>query len=312
MRVLITGGFGFVGRHLLARCQQLGYDTVVVDNLSTGKLPKAPFQGLYEIADVRDWFQHAECDFDLVFHCAAVVGGRLKIDGDPIAVATDLAIDADFFNWLVASTHRPKRVVYFSSSAVYPVEMQTGNYGKFLLNESLVRLDVGRIGMPDQTYGWAKLTGEVLAHHAVKTYGLPIAIYRPFSGYGSDQEESYPFPAIMRRVINRENPLTVWGSGKQVRDFIHIDDIVDAVFETMFGIEPGATLNLGTERGASMRRLAEVAAGIAGYSPEIRNDPSKPEGVACRVADCYNLHQVFRPRITVEEGIKRALTEMLA
>src|SRR5208282_23435 len=204
----------------------------------------------------------------------AVVGGRLKIEGDPLAVATNLAIDADFFNW-IARGKKPKRVIYFSSSAVYPVELQERNR-HCALSEALVDLNHHRFSLPDQTYGFAKFAGELLAKQAVEKYGVDVVIYRPFSGYGTDQALDYPFPAIIQRVKNHENPLTIWGSGDQERDFIHIDDIVEAVLATYDKLEPGSTLNLGTGIPTSFRSLVRRAARIAGYSSKIVTDATKP------------------------------------
>ena len=106
-----------------------------------------------------------------MIHCAAIVGGRLKIEGDPLAVATDLSIDAEFFNWVVKA--KPKQVIYFSSSAVYPIELQTRKFG-VALNESMVHFNGNRIGVPDCTYGFAKLAGEFLAKQAIEKYGANI------------------------------------------------------------------------------------------------------------------------------------------
>ena len=94
----------------MRRLVGMGVNTTVVDDLSTGIRPEAWPQHLRVVpgdhcefwyADIRDFMRERSADFDLIMHCAAVVGGRLTIDGDPLRVATDLAIDADFFNWVV-------------------------------------------------------------------------------------------------------------------------------------------------------------------------------------------------------------------
>ena len=114
-----------------------------------------------------------------IVHLAAVVGGRLTIDGNPLKVATDLAIDATFFNWVVKHRPFPRKVLFFSSSAAYPIAEQSQHHHR-PLSEQLIDFN-GYLGVPDMTYGWAKLTGEFLARHAVETYGLDVVIYRPFS-----------------------------------------------------------------------------------------------------------------------------------
>jgi len=281
MKVLVTGAAGFVGRHIVHECVKRKYTIHGVDDLSTGlhprKWPEHVRPTGYDTArlsfvedDIRHYMKHyaKAADYDLIFHCAAIVGGRKMIDGAPLHVATDLSIDAEFFNWCCAETAKPRKVIYFSSSAVYPVELQRESFN-VALSEALVRFDVGRVGFPDQTYGWAKLSGEYLMQHAVKHYGLDCVCYRPFSGYGEDQDFSYPFPSIIRRIGRRENPIEVWGTGRQVRDFIHVDDVVDAVFESCVKMKPGETINLGSGIPVSFLDLINMARKVLNHSAEI-------------------------------------------
>lgn len=316
MKVLCTGSNGFVGRHFVKRLVDDGHLVEGVDNLSSGLEmhdwmfpPDTKKHGLFSFRRmdlrefVRDFTPHA---YDLIIHCAAVVGGRLKIEGDPLAVATDMAIDADFFNWISKSENKKQKIVYFSSSAVYPIELQT-RLLHVALSESLVDFRTTRIGLPDQTYGFAKLAGEYLAQQAVQKYGTDVVIYRPFSGYGEDQALDYPFPSIIRRVLARENPLVVWGSGEQARDFIHIDDVVEAVMQTKDVLKPGEVLNLGSGESTTFTHLAKRAAKQSNHVVAVNNDLTKPEGVFWRVADPYKMLKFYNPKISLSEGIDRAL-----
>ena len=303
MNILITGFAGFVGRAFTKRLLLDGHTIVGVDNFSSTDYPGTWWPrdkaSKFYNEDVREYFRrHKSSQFDLVIHCAAVVGGRLKIDGDPLAVATDLAIDSDMFNWAVRSKPMP-RVVYFSSSAVYPLELQVRNcYCD--LSEPLVNFDAMRIAKPDMSYGWCKLTGEYLAKFAAEQYGLDVKVYRPFGGYGEEQSFDYPFPSIIRRVLLKQDPVVVWGSGDQQRDFIHVDDIVAGVLETMDKLPSGEVLNLGTSRAVSFRDLALLAGATS-----VENDSTRPEGVFRRIADTHKLFQYYKPKITLEEGIQR-------
>jgi len=307
-RALVTGGCGFVGRRFVRRLLDDGWDVTVVDDLSSGIAPNSWSYDFYR-GDVRSFVKDTHADsWNLIIHCAAVVGGRLKIDGDPLAVATDLAIDADFFNWVVKARNKPK-VVYFSSSAVYPLELQRREQ-HISLCEAMVHKDSARFSRPDMTYGWSKLTGELLAQHAVKTYNADVVIYRPFSGYGEDQSFDYPFPSIIRRVVNRENPIQIWGSGDQCRDFIHIDDIVEAVMQTKDALKPGEVLNLGSGVPHTFADLVFMACKESGWKPNIEFDAAKPEGVFYRVADTYKLDQFYKPKISLEEGIRRVAAHL--
>jgi UDP-glucose 4-epimerase len=238
------------------------------------------------------------------------VGGRLTIDGDPLGVAVDLAIDSDLFNWLVKARRPPSKVVYFSSSAVYPIALQTEVGGRPLSepDQSFEQT----IGMPDMTYGWAKLTGELLAQFAARKYGLDVVIYRPFSGYGEEQDTTYPFPSIVRRVLARETPLVVWGSGRQARDFIHIEDVVDTVLVSMQFLSPGEAMNIGSGEGISFTELAEMACAIVGHDARIINDASKPEGVFYRVSEISKMKGYWSPKISLQEGLEMAIASIKA
>jgi GDP-L-fucose synthase len=324
-RALVTGAAGFVGRAFTRRLVRDGWEVTALDNMSAG-IPlhqwHDPVSSLYSFRFAPTWDVRRGVaamgypdEYDLILHCAAIVGGRLKIDNAPLDVAVELEIDASFFRWVVGArpsgAGKPDRkplVVYFSSSAVYPIELQ-GRQQHVSLAESLVTQGANRFGAPDQTYGLSKLVGEYLAHIAVKQYGARILIYRPFSGYGEDQSFDYPFPSIIRRVLNRENPLTIWGSGEQCRDFIHIDDVVEAVMQTKDVLKPGDTLNLGTGIATSFKQLA-TEAGVVLWSHdrktvEVQCDTTKPEGVFYRVADTYKLSQLYKSKVSLEEGISR-------
>lgn len=309
-RALVTGGCGFVGRHFTLNLIKRGYNVTVIDDLSTGLepsnwprflKPQSDFN-FYKV-DARDYFKNSGESFDLVLHLAAVVGGRMTIEGDPLKVATDLAIDAMFFNWLSKLKTKPGKVVYFSSSAAYPIGLQTKSHN-IKLSEDIIDFSKS-IGVPDMTYGWSKLTGEFLVQHSVEKYGLDVVIYRPFSGYGEDQDFTYPFPSIIRRVVQKEDPIVVWGSGNQTRDFIHIDDCVEGVLESMNKLRPGEALNLTSGKGTSFFELAKMCMEITGHKVELKNDLSKPEGVFARVGNNSKMLKYYTPKINLRKGIER-------
>jgi nucleoside-diphosphate-sugar epimerase len=285
MKVLITGHLGFVGRHFI---QYLEDDDLTLIDKRTG----VTAQQFFSAPDSPK--------YDLIIHLAAMVGGRAKIDGDPLAVAENLAIDSDMFRWAIR-TKQP-RIVYFSSSAAYPVALQS-RYSQFKLNED--EIDLVHPNLPDQTYGWAKLTGEQLAQHAMAA-GTRVHIFRPFSGYGEDQDLDYPFPSFIQRAKNRANPFEIWGDGGQTRDFIHIDDIIEAVLAAVEQDVQGP-VNLGWGRPTSFNDLAGMVAKAAGYSPKIKHLKDKPVGCYYRVSDPTKMLEFYTPRITLEEGIERAL-----
>jgi nucleoside-diphosphate-sugar epimerase len=237
---------------------------------------------------------------------AAMVGGREMIENNPLVVAEDLSIDSMYWSWAVKA--RPTKTICFSSSAAYPIKYQTkDNYQ--LLSEDMINFD-SDIGMPDMSYGWAKLTNEYLARVAYQKYGIESVSYRPFSGYGEDQDNAYPFPSICQRVLNHvgKDKLEVWGTGDQMRDFIHISDCVDGVIKTMDQVKDGSAINLSTGIFTSFKEFAGLAANLCGYYPLISGTSNKPEGVFGRGGDTSLQKKFgFTPKIAFKDGVQLAL-----
>jgi len=264
--------------------------------------------------DAHDVFRQGlnECiqHYDLVVHAAASSPHRAAIDGEPQHFARNLRLDAAMFDWAVRTGQG--RVLYLSSSAAYPIRLQTEEWlnahGPGRLAEHLINLGQwSKTGdwSPDSVYGWTKLTGEMLAEQARKA-GLPVTVVRPFSGYGEDQSESFPFRALVERARRREDPYVIWGDGNQVRDWIHIDDVIAGALAV---VESGTDqpVNLCTGVGWSMAELANIACDQVGYRPRFEFLADKPAGVAYRVGDPARFHAIYKPAVTLAEGLARTL-----
>ena len=332
---LISGGCGFVGRNMVKRLYQTAKNRILfIDNLSVGTAPETwldvPLKrtvGNLKIYGEEERLLFLHCDFidflrnlssnpewlvqeygiDIirfadVFHFAAIVGGRAMIDGDPMKVALDLSIDAEFFYWV--TRHKPDRVLYPSSSAAYPISKQTEGNSIQLIESDI---DFTNMGQPDMTYGWTKLTGEFLAKIAAEHYGLHIACIRPFSGYGEDQDYSYPIPAIARRAVYKESPFEVWGTGHQGRDFVNIDDVIDCTLLALEKISDGTAINIGYGKLTSFREIIDIFCNIADHKTEIKCLLDKPVGVFSRYCNIDYAKEClcWEPKISLEEGLTR-------
>ena len=288
--VLVTGGCGFVGRHLALNLLKSGHEVWVLDNLFTGKHPdewlpdyskqteehfstyeKGSQRLVFIEQDAIDFFRGrlSGADaftlpaFEEVYHLAAVVGGRAAlIEENPMLVATNHIIDSLFFMWAVEHKAKVKRVLYISTSVSYPKVMQDRGKHMAMKEEYLDLAHSELIGLPESIYGWIKLAGEYLAIVAAKKYGMSVVCVRPFSGYGEDQDFSYPIPSIAARVARRENPLAVWGSGDQGRDFVYIDDLVSALRLSIAKVSDGSAVNVGMGRLVTFKEVARIMAGI--------------------------------------------------
>lgn len=164
------------------------------------------------------------------------------------------------------------------------------------------------LDFPGDPYCMVKITLESFAHCLHKR-GVSIVILRPFSGYGADQSLEYPFPAIMGRARRHEDPLLVWG-GSQVRDWVHIEDLTDAIIYGLDHFPRGVPVQIGTGLGTDFFTLAKMMAEAVGYSPRIAGDASKQSSSPRRVAD-ISLAQKFgwRARISLQQGIESALAQ---
>ncbi|HEU4541178.1 MAG TPA: NAD-dependent epimerase/dehydratase family protein [Jiangellaceae bacterium] len=285
-RALVSGSAGFVGRHAAQVLTDRGYSV-----------------NCWDIAEGNDalyLFQWDTDVYDLVVHCAAVEPHRAAIDGRPMNLAANLHLDSAMFEWAVRTKQR--RVLYFSSPAAYPVHLQTGD-PQVLLRESDIESEF-TWSSPDAAYGWTKLTGERMAR-AANEVGLPTYVVRPFSGYGEDQSLNFPFPSIVKRA--RDGDLMVWGPPGQTRDWIHIDDVIAGALEVVEQ-DVREPVNLCTGIGTEMGELALMVARLAG-EPEkpVTYLPDKPTGVMYRVGDPTRMEQIYKPRVSIEEGIARAL-----
>lgn len=302
MKILITGGMGFVGRNLAAELVLNGHTVELVDNFLKGS-------GCRELAElngsIRQLFQHVLLNrqdvrsldgdffmkFDSVVHLAAVVGGRLTIELNPLAVAEDLEIDSKVIrNWASGNI---KHLIYASSSAAYPVNLQVRS--GYRLHENDIEFQKS-LGLPDLTYGWSKLSGEYLINVGKNHTQGDVTILRPFSGYGIDQDMAYPFPSLVKRVLNHapKEDFYVWGSGRQERDFIYIQDVVSFIRRCIEETKNG-TFNLCTGIPTSFITLARELLNKQGHREvEIVGREDMPTGVFSRVGDPSNYYKACK------------------
>jgi nucleoside-diphosphate-sugar epimerase len=319
MKILIFGGAGFVGRHYTKFFLEKHNEVTIIDNiakLTGGVHPKKwilfnpyKFKKKFKFVnlDCRDYFKKNNKKFNLVINLAAIVGGREVIENNPLAVAEDLEIDSSFWRWVISCKH--DHIITYSSSAAYPIDLQRKN--KFrLLSEGDIDFSK-RIGIPDMSYGWAKLTNEYLAKIAFIKYDIKNSVFRPFSGYGFDQDLVYPFSSIIKRAINHriDKDFIVWGSGKQKRDFIHVSDCIEGSIKISKKIKNGTAVNLSTGKYTDFITLAKIVLETIGKSKvRVISNSNKPEGVFAR-AGCTKMQKKFgfKPKISIKQGIEEAI-----
>ena len=306
MRVLISGSSGFLGSHFMDYCiEAFGLDSVMGVDIKPD-----PFDRHIWVEDCVEFFatrDYPGLQFDLVIHMAAPVGGREKIEGDPLYNADSLRIDSAMFRWAV---RHAKTVLYPSSSAVYGTTLQ-GEDAEPLWERLCDPRDPTWLA-PDEMYGFTKLAGERLAVSAAK-YGLHTLCIRPFSGYGPRQSMEYPVPSIALRASRHDNPITVWGPGTQQRDFVYVTDLIGAAMRRLdFPVVGYQTMNIASGVGTSFNEVAKMCATLMGYSAVVENISDKPMGVMNRIGDPRVMREYYDLKIPLAVGLDKVLNEMAA
>ena len=307
--VLITGASGFLGTHFLDWFMRSpdDYDLWPMD------IKPHPRGIPYDLMDMGQWLEDFNVDVDLVIHMAAPVGGREKIEGDPLYNADSLRLDSLLFRWAIKHA---KTVLFPSSSAVYGTSLQGDDASPLYEEQFNPSNDLW--WAPDEMYGFTKMAGERLAWSAAK-YGLNTLCIRPFSGYGEGQSFEYPTPSIARRALHLEDPIEVWGPGTQTRDFVHVDDLIAITMARLSaGVLGYQSMNIGSGTETSFNDIARICAELVAtnphanilerpYQPRIVNLGDKPMGVHRRYADTSIQDQYLHPKIKLREGLARVL-----
>jgi UDP-glucose 4-epimerase len=300
LRVLVTGGAGFIGSHIVDKLLEKHFEVTVVDNLSTGSLQnisahvgKSDFHFIK--GDIRDpeTIKEALKNVEVVFHEAAFVGVPESID-DPL-LTNDVNVNGTL-NLLEASRRaKVKRLVLASSAAVYgdTKTLPTSEDSAMHLNSP---------------YAISKLTTEHYARAYYQVYGLETVCLRYFNIYGCRQA-SGPYTAVITAFINaltkNKRPI-IYGDGKQTRDFINIKDAVQANILTMEKNCAGQTFNVAAGSSVTINNLLEIMKRIVGKSGvEPKHGAPRPHDIRESCGDISKARKIlgFTPKISLEDGL---------
>ncbi|MGH7554596.1 MAG: NAD-dependent epimerase/dehydratase family protein [Longimicrobiales bacterium] len=302
MKVLITGGAGFIGSHLAQRLLAGGARVMVLDDLSTGAMANIePFMTdpcfAYRIGSVRDPALVAEMvdRCDVTVHLAAAVGVRLIVDRPVHTIETNVHGTEVVLN---AVAQKRKKVVIASTSEVY------GKSSKVPFAEE-ADLTLGPTTHSRWAYACSKALDEWLAMAYSRERKVPVIIARFFNTVGPRQTGQYGMvlPTFARQALRGE-PITVYGTGEQSRCFAHVRDAVEAVVRLIESqAATGEVFNIGSEEEVTINRLAELVRAAAGSRSEIVHIPYKEayaegfEDMQRRIPDARKLERTigFRP-----------------
>ena len=306
-KVLVAGGAGFIGANLLQRLLSLGAKV-------RATIHRKPPVILDERIDYIkcDLTRMEDCQkvvsgMDYVFMCAANTSGAAVIASTPLVhVTPNIVMNSQMLE--AAYFAKVKKFVWLSSNAAYP---PTGD--RPVKEEEL--LD----GDPYETYfgvGWMKRYTEILCRLYSEKLKNPMAtvVVRPSNIYGPyddfEFETSHVMAALIRRVAERHEPIEVWGTGDDVRDWIYIDDFIDAMILATEKVESYNPINIGLGKGYSIKEALQMILEVDGYTDaKVKFDPSKPSMIPIRLIDTTKAETFlgFKAKTGLREGIRKTI-----
>jgi UDP-glucose 4-epimerase len=296
VKILVTGGAGFIGSHLVGSLLDLGYEVTVLDNFSTGRPGN--------LAHVINRVRLVECDIskqgewskelasvDWVFHLAALADIVPSIQNPDEYFKSN--VDGTFNILQVAKASGVKRFVYAASSSCYgiPDQYPTKECAEI---------------RPQYPYALTKRLGEELVMHWANIYKLPALSLRFFNVYGTRSRTSGTYGAVFGVFLAQKlakQPLTVVGDGEQTRDFTYVSDVVNALIAAAQSQKVSEIYNVGSGNTISVNRLVELLGGDKIYIPK---RPGEPD---CTFADIEKIKNElnWKPAISIEEGVAKVV-----
>jgi UDP-glucose 4-epimerase len=299
MKVLVTGGAGFIGSHLVDRLVQEGHEVVVVDNLSTGKRRNLNRAARFFKLDIQSWrlervFRNERPN--IVMHLAAQMNVRKSVE-DPVFDAQVNVLGT--LNVLQQAIKHGVRKVVFSSSG-----------GAIYGEQEIYPAPESHITRPLSPYGISKLCGEQYLSYYQRVSGLQVVSLRYANVYGPRQDpdgEAGVVAIFIQKLLNNEQAI-VNGNGRQTRDFVYVEDIVEANLAVM-GQETQGTYNVGTGEETSINDLLRIIVGRTNSTCKEVHGPAKTGEQVRSVIDSGKLRQElsWEPRTELSEGLKRTV-----
>ena len=298
-KIYVAGHNGMVGSAIVRKLQREGFTNILT--VSSKEL------NLIQQQEVNDWFETNKPDY--VFIAAARVGG----------IYANNTYRADFLyqnlmiecNTIHASfVNNVKKLLFLGSTCIYPKMAPQPLKEEYLLS--------GELEQTNEPYAIAKIAGIKLCESYKRQYGcnfisaMPTNMYGPNDNY--DLNNSHVLPALIRKFheakMNNVPEVVMWGTGSPYREFLHADDLADALFFLMENYEGEAFVNCGSGVEITIKDLALLVKEIVGYEGTIVHDTSKPDGTPRKLTDVSKIHALgWKHRIGLREGIQQVYKE---
>ncbi len=297
MTVVVAGATGLVGSAIVKTFESKGKSVIGINR---------------SVVDLTD--EKATADFiskakpSLIVDAAAKVGGIGANNSYPVEFLTDnLTIQSNLMN--AAHKAGVPNFVFLGSSCIYPRDCAQPIKEEYLMT--------GPLEETNSAYAIAKIAGIELVNSYRKEFGtkwislMPTNLYGPKDNF--DLSASHVLPAFIRRFVeaaeSSANKITLWGSGRPLREFLHVDDLAQAVVVASEKYDSSLHLNVGSGEDLTIKHLAEKVAAAAGFAGKIEWDSSKPDGTPRKVLDVSRVKALgWKPTITLDEGIASTIT----
>jgi UDP-glucuronate 4-epimerase len=308
MKVLVTGGAGFIGSHLVERLLGLGHDVVCLDNFNDfydpatkhRNIEKAFWSNRYTLVsgDIldRELLDKTFMDgIDAVVHLAAWAGVRPSIERP--AIYQQVNVEGTLNLLEKCREYRVDQFVFASSSSVY------GGRTNIPFRET------DNVMKPISPYAATKAAGELLCYTYHHLYKINVHALRFFTVYGPRQRPEMAIHLFARKMLKGE-PIFAFGDGNSSRDYTYIDDIIDGVTASLLRCEGFEVINLGGSKTTSLSALIALIAKRLGKSPEIAHSADKPGDVPTTFADISTAKRLlgYSPKVDIKEGVDRFCT----
>jgi GDP-L-fucose synthase len=293
--IYVAGHKGLVGSALLRHLQKNGYRNILVRTRQELDLRKSD--------DVRKFFSQAKPEAVVV--AAAKVGG-IKANSDyPVEFLLE---NLQIQNNLIAASFEfaVKKLLFLGSSCVYPKLA-----AQPICEESLL---AGPLEPTNEAYAIAKIAGIKLCQAYARQYGMNFICAMPTNIYGPgdnfDLEKSHVLAALIRKVheakLRNEHEVTIWGTGTPRREFLHADDLADALRFLLENYDSSEIINVGCGEDLTIRELVEIVATVIGFKIDVVFDTTKPDGTPRKLLDTTRLQALgWKPRISLLDGIQQ-------
>jgi GDP-L-fucose synthase len=302
-RIFVAGHLGMVGRAILSNLESKGFKNLIIANKSELDLTNQ--------SQVNNFFSSQAVD--QVYIAAAKVGGIYANSSYPGQfIYQNLMIQSNLIN--AAHKFNVKKLLFLGSSCIYPVNASQPMHENKLLS--------GPLEETNQAYSVAKISGIEMCKSYNIEYGTDFRCVMPTNLYGSNdnfhQENSHVIPALISKFYNAKisnaHQVTIWGSGKPLREFLHVEDLAEACVFIMSQSKKNFLnslqfssphINIGSGNEISINELVNILTKISGFSGNIIFDKSKPDGAMRKLLDCSAIKGLgWSPNISIEQGLK--------